>query len=350
MKRTLSLLIVIICFFAMNGCRAKQEKAVINETEISSIELKQDKENVLIAYFSRYGNTEDSESVDVSTSASIVSEEENLYGTTEFIAREIQKKTDGDLHLIETMQPYPSDFDELRDLNHQEKANQILPELAESDLDLTQYDIIFIGYPVWASSLPQAVVSFVSENDLADKIVIPFCTHDGYGSGTSYEQLQELLSQSEIKEGISIEASEVSESSEVISNWLSGLEIEKNQAEETNIVIEIDGNHLEGILYNSDIAEEIKTHLPLTVTMNQFGGREYYGPISFVPENDSNGQLYFENGDITYCSQNNTMAIFYAQTEQPDLTMEVVPIGKVISDLSIFDHLPSQVEIIFSVK
>lgn len=59
---------------------------------------------------------------------------------------------------------------------------------------------------------------------------------------------------------------------------------------------------------------------------------------------------FFENEEITYCSQNNTMAIFYAQTEQPDLTKEVVPIGKVISDLSIFDHLPSQVEIIFSVK
>lgn len=44
-------------------------------------------------------------------------------------------------------------------------------------------------------------------------------------------------------------------------------------------------------------------------------GREYYGGIDFTPENADGGQLSFDNGDITYCSTNNTMAIFYSQEE-----------------------------------
>lgn len=82
--------------------------------------------------------------------------------------------------------------------------------------------------------------------------------------------------------------------------------------------------------------------------MSGYGGREYYGGIGFTPENTDGGQMYFDNGDITYCSTNNTMAIFYAQTDHPNLTMEVIPIGKVTSDLSVFDTFDGQEEITFS--
>jgi hypothetical protein len=64
---------------------------------------------------------------------------------------------------------------------------------------------------------------------------------------------------------------------------------------------------------------------------------------------EGSGQLRFDNGDITYCPSNNTAAIFYAQTDRPDLTMEVYPIGKVTSDLSVFPNLPSRVDITFEV-
>ena len=69
-----------------------------------------------------------------------------------------------------------------------------------------------------------------------------------------------------------------------------------------------------------------------------------------VPKNSDDGQLNFENGDITYCPTNNTLAIFYAQTSRPNLTMEVIPIGKVTSDLSVFDTLGSRENITFSIE
>jgi hypothetical protein len=83
--------------------------------------------------------------------------------------------------------------------------------------------------------------------------------------------------------------------------------------------------------------------------MSNYGGREVYGSIDQRLTVEGSGQLRFDDGDITYCPSNNTAAIFYAQTDRPDLTMEVYPIGKVTSDLSVFPDLPSRVDITFEV-
>ena len=83
----------------------------VAETEGSTSESNTEIENkVLIAYFSRWGNTEYPDDVDATTSASIVADGEK-YGTTEYVARMIQKNVGGDLYLIQTEMPYPSDYD-----------------------------------------------------------------------------------------------------------------------------------------------------------------------------------------------------------------------------------------------
>lgn len=117
--------------------------------------------NILIVYFSRWGNTEYPDDVDATTSASIVVDENGRYGTTEYVANLIQQTVGGDIHLIETVTPYTEDFDELRDVDHSEMAEGYLPALVESNLDISGYDTVFIGYPVWATAVPQAVLSFL---------------------------------------------------------------------------------------------------------------------------------------------------------------------------------------------
>ncbi|MDO4283869.1 MAG: cyclophilin-like fold protein [Eubacteriales bacterium] len=306
----------------------------------------------LIVYFSRWGNTEYPDDVDATTSASIVADQET-FGTTEYVARMIQERVGGDLHLIQTQEPYPTDFDELRDQNHEEMDAGYLPALTESDLDLSRYDTVFIGYPIWATDVPQAVLSFLNEYDLSGKTVIPFCTHDGYGAGSSYSTIAQACPGASMLDGIAIEASDVPTAQESIADWLRELGYEETEnssaAESTQaLTITIGDTVLEGVLYDTELAQEIQAHLPLTVSMVGYGGREYYGGIDFTPEHTEGGQLYFENGDITYCSANNTMAIFYAQTDRPNLTMEVIPIGKVTSDLAVFDTMESREDITFS--
>ena len=373
MKKSLAFLFSIFMMFSLAACGAEttgaeetetlssslavtEEEPSETETETSEpIETSTEENNILIVYFSRWGNTEYPDGVDATISASIVADGEN-YGTTEYVARMIQEHVGGDLHLIQTQEPYPTDFDELRDLNHSEMAEGYLPALVESNLDISQYETVFIGYPVWATEVPQAVLSFLNEYDLSGKTVIPFCTHDGYGAGSSYNTIQEASHAAELPDGLAIEAKDVPSAGDTVVAWLESIGItgESAGAEngETDITITIGDTVLDGVIYDTALAQEIKEYFPLTISMSGFGGREYYGGVDFYPaeENLVGGGKTFENGDITYCEDHHNMAIFYAQTDNPSLSVDVIPIGKVTSDLSIFENLNSSEEITFSLK
>lgn len=302
----------------------------------------------LIAYFSLGHNSGNFETADATTSASIVIDNNTRYGTTEYIATLIQQQVGGELYSIEVAEPYSQDFNEVIDQNHAEMAEDALPELVGEPLDISQYDTVYIGYPVWATTTPRAIHTFLNQYDLSGKTVIPFCTHNGYGKGNSETVIANLCPQSNILEGIAVDSRNILSAEETVSKWLNDIGMLKK--EETNIQISVGDYELDGVIYDTPLAKEIMEMMPLTVSMIGYGGREYYGSMPSVPENSGNGQLNFENGDITYCPTNNTLAIFYAQTSRPNLTMEVIPIGKVTSDLSVFDTLGSRENITFSIK
>lgn len=359
MRKTLAIMLSVVMAFSLTACGMQSSETEETETfgngsqAVSESIETESGINILIAYFSRWGNTEYPDGVDATTSASIVTDGKN-YGTTEYMARMIQENIGGDLHLIQTQEKYPEDFDELRELNHREAAEGYLPKLAESDLDMSKYDTVFVGYPVWATDVPQAVLSFLNEYDLSGKTVIPFCTHDGYGAGSSYNTIQEASHATKSMEGLAIDAQEVPSSASTVSAWLEkiGIKAEDTASEKegTAITITVGETVLEGVLYDTALAQEIKEYFPLTISMSGFGGREYYGSVDFYPaeENLTGGATNFENGDITYCEAHHNMAIFYAQTDDPTLSVEVIPIGKVLSDLSVFETFDTQEEITFS--
>lgn len=372
MRKGLALMLGILMVFSLAACGAEpsgseetetlrdsssavtEEETPDTEPETSEpIEVSTEENNILIVYFSRWGNTEYPDNVDATTSASIVVDEGN-YGTTEYVARMIQENVGGNLHLIQTQEPYPTDFDELRDLNHSEMAEDYLPALVESNLDISGYDTVFIGYPVWATAVPQAVLSFLNEYDLSGKTVVPFCTHDGYGAGSSYNTIREASHAAESPKGLAIEAKDVPAAENTVAAWLEEIGITResvgSENVETAITITIGDIVLDGVIYDTALAQEIKEYFPLTVPMSGFGGREYYGGVDFYPaeENLVGGGNTFDNGDITYCEAHHNMAIFYAQTDNPVLSVDVIPIGRVTSDLSVFENLDGREEITFS--
>lgn len=315
--------------------------------------------NILIAYFSLWGNVDYPENVDATTSASITVGSDGRFGTTEFAANTIQELTGGDVYLIQTEEKYSADFDEVVTQNHEEMDQGTLPALVSSPLNMADYDVIFIGYPIWATNAPQAIHSFLTEYDLTDKTVIPFCTHDGYGAGRSYSTIAELCPQAEVLEGLAIEANDVPGSQDTIKQWVEQLNVSNGlfdgaapsasaETGETAIRITIGDLTLDGVLYDNAEARQFISMLPQSISMVGFGGREFYGGLEGEIQTVGNGQFSFEDGDITYCPSNNTAAIFYAQTERPNLTMEVFPMGKVTSDLSAFNQLQGNVEITFS--
>lgn len=117
--------------------------------------------------------------------------------------------------------------------------------------------------------------------------------------------------------------------------------------ESNDITITIDGKELTGVLLDTELASEIKANFPLTVRMVKYGNREYYGSIDFEPTSTNGGKKSFEDGDITYCPQNNTLAIFYNGEYLPNLTMDVIKIGEVTSEIDAFYEAGSSEEITF---
>lgn len=217
-KKIAILCLVLVCLLA--GCSKEKGTADI------STSTNKEESKILIAYFGRWGNTDFPDGIDASTSASVViGKDDNLQGTTEYVASLIQERIGGDIHLIRTAEPYAADYDEVVDQNHQEQANSSMPELQSVVANMEQYDTIFIGYPIWATTIPRPVISFLEQYDLTGKTIIPFCTHGGYGSGSSYSEIRELCQNSEVLDGFEIEAEEINSMDEELAEWLDTLDI-----------------------------------------------------------------------------------------------------------------------------
>lgn len=312
------------------------------------------KSKVLIAYFGRYGNTNFKKNVDATTSASIVKDGKKKRGTTEMLARLIGKETGGDLFPIRTEQKYPAGYNKVIDQNHKELDEDYLPKLKKKVKNMKQYDVVFIGYPIWAEDTPQAVKSFIQENNLKGKTVIPFCTHGSSGPCGTYQKIRKLCSGSDTLSGFSAGEEKVKSKStkKRLETWLEKVDVKSRSGKAIPITIKAGDRALDGVCYNTALGKHIIKQFPLTVTMDQYGDREYYGDVAKKnrPVRKSKGKLSFVNGDITYCFENDTMAIFYNQSDEPNLTMRVNCIGRVTSDLSVFREMRDSVTMTFDLK
>ncbi|WP_289171752.1 cyclophilin-like fold protein [uncultured Parasutterella sp.] len=286
-----------------------------------------------VVYFTKYENVPAS-SVDSLSRASYYPTAES--GVTAFVAQEIAKQTGSEIFSIKTRKSYPASFDEVVSLSHEEQAKGVLPSL-ESILSLDRFQTIYLGFPIWSMAMPQPVLSFIHDAKLEGKTVIPFCTHDGYGAGSSFSVLAGKLSQSRVlTNGLQIASSSVASAPSDVKEWL-----DKSASKVQMISCRVGGHQIRIEMNNTPEAREFLSKLPITVNMGEFGGREFYGPMKGSIKTKSKGQYRFEDGTLTYCPTNNTVALFYAQSSRPNLTMAVYPMGRVVSDLSVFEKLNS---------
>lgn len=209
MKRKGAYIAFLLAAFLMPAASLAEDKAA-----------PQQKDHILVAYFSRMGNTDYASDVDASSSASIVLREEERVGTTEAIADVIVQNVGGDKFLIQTLAPYPEDFQSLVDLNHREADDNTRPALQNTEKKLSSYDVIFLGYPVWANSVPRAVLTFLETHDFSGKVIIPFCTHNGYGPGKSVEEIRLACDEAQILAGFDISSEQMQTAEDAVTSWL----------------------------------------------------------------------------------------------------------------------------------
>ncbi len=116
--------------------------------------------------------------------------------TTEGIANHLDAILDADLYAIVPETPYTSD-----DLNYNDSSSRSSQEMGDPDArpaisggveNMEQYDVIFLGYPIWWGEAPRIINTFLESYDLSGKTIAPFCTSASSPLGSSAENLQEL--------------------------------------------------------------------------------------------------------------------------------------------------------------
>ena len=177
MKKVFMLLCATLLALTAAACGsaetpAKTEKTVSNNNSVSTQAPAAQGKRILVAYFSR---------ADENTGGVGYIEK----GNTRILAEMAADITKGDLFEIKTVKPYPKEYRPATEVAKQEKENNERPEINGPLPDMSQYDVIFLGYPIWWSDLPMGVYTFLEKENFAGKTIIPFCTHEGSGIGNT---------------------------------------------------------------------------------------------------------------------------------------------------------------------
>ncbi len=153
---------------------------------------------------------------------------------TKTVARWIQNQTGGDLLEIEMVKPYSESYSAVLKESKKDMDSKTLPELKPFPQKPAEYDIIFIGSPIWYGTFAPPVGSFLAGTDWKGKTVIPFCTHGGGGAGRFYDDVKNAAAGADVPEGLAVRGHNVvertigrgtasKESPDVVTEWLNKL-------------------------------------------------------------------------------------------------------------------------------
>lgn len=125
---------------------------------------------------------------------------------TKAVAEEIATRLGADMEEIVAVNPYDPDFQATIARCMQEREQGVTPEIEPVKADLSKYDVIFLGYPVWFGTYAPPVATFLAQADLGGKRVVPFCTFGSGGLESSVKDLAEQEPGAEVMPGYGVRA------------------------------------------------------------------------------------------------------------------------------------------------
>ena len=182
-------LLIISLLFLVTGCGKKESNSetdkkandILNSTPSNETTSNN---KILIVYFSRTGENYNVGNVDV--------------GNTAIMASYIKEYLNADSFEIVPTNPYPNSYDECLKVATKERNEKARPAIKKKIDNISSYDTIFLGYPIWWGDMPMIVYTFMEEYDLSGKTIIPFNTHEGSGSSGTYNSIKAKLSNSNV--------------------------------------------------------------------------------------------------------------------------------------------------------
>jgi len=173
----------------------------------------------LVVYFS-VPETDNAENMTRDEDNSVTVVDGKVLGNTEYVANLISEKTNSDLFRLEPVDAYPTNHQALLKRAAEEMESNARPEIKDQ-INISDYDTIFIGYPIWNADLPPIIYTFLENNDFNGKTIIPFCTHGGSGlSGTPTTIKNKLSDATVITNGFELSRSNMESADSKVTSWL----------------------------------------------------------------------------------------------------------------------------------
>lgn len=144
-------------------------------------------------------------------------------GNTQLAAWQVQAAVGGQLFELQTAEAYPDDAEACGARARQELKENIRPALASDLTDISRYDTIFIGYPIWYGRAPMAVQTFLTAHDFRGKVLVPFATSNKSGIEKSVQELQAVCPQADFARGLALQDVGTGKMQRLISSWLEGV-------------------------------------------------------------------------------------------------------------------------------
>ena len=277
--------------------------------------------NVLIAYFSRSGNTNIADGVDAVSSASLtVNEDGSTLGNTEQIAGWIAEMTGGDLFLIQTEYTYPVDYDQTVEVGEGQDIDGYHPNLISHLEQVEQYDTVYLVYPIWHYTLSVPTAAFLDEYDFSGKAIYAFAANAGSRFADSIEKIQAAEPEATVIEGISVSQREMDGAKDAVSAKIQELMEEVPSMGETSekeqtamkMNVQVGTYTFTATLEDNDAVRELTEMMqvgPVTINMSDYSGFEKVGPLG-KSLTTSNSQTVTTAGDIVLYNGNN-IVMFY---------------------------------------
>lgn len=175
-KKMATMMMTALMAFALAGCGSSEgttntshksnEKGQVRQEMANTIPGGLEGKKVLVAYYSWSGNTKK-------------------------VAEQIHDEVGGDIVFIEPQTAYPADYRECVDVAKKEANENARPAVATAIDDMNQYDVIFVGYPIWWYKAPMHIYTFLESYSFEGKVIVPFCTSGGSPLSGSLGDIQQ---------------------------------------------------------------------------------------------------------------------------------------------------------------
>lgn len=233
-------------------------------------------------------------------------------GATESVAKEIAASISADIEAFDVEDPYNGTYDETIQRCIKEREDDILSPVRPLKADISRYDIILLGYPVWFGEAARPALSLARDASFTGKKVITFCTFGSGGLESSTSKLRELIPDAEVIEGYGVRNARLSKAPAEIENFLIKAGLKDGEAEtyqefsETRMVTKNDA----AVFYSACRSYQMPLGDPVSVSERPVpGGKEY--------------RFTAEGKDMTGKRAGSTIYVLAIEGETPEFTKVV---------------------------